>query len=713
MSIRFLDAAAGAVALSAIVAGSPLDSRGAQAQGGAAGTGTPAMALRIPPPNGTGHSPRNASYRLRARLDEKAHRVTGEGALTWRNLERQPVDKLVFHLYQNAFKNLASTFVFEAGASLRGDDMPERGYGSIDVSMLRVNGRDVWAAATVDDTLLTIPLAAPIGPSATVEVEFAWSVQLPRIFARSGWVDQFHAVTQWFPKIGVWDCDGDRGCRWRAHQYHGVTEFFADYGVYDVDINVPSSTVVGATGVRVGERVEGDRRILSYHAEDVHDFAWFADPTFVEVNDTVEDSTGRLAVRLLSRPGHLPYTPRILGAVRAAVQEADERLGPYPYSNLTVVVPPAGGNGAGGMEYPTIITSAAVPLPTGVHEYEETVAHEFGHQYFYHLFASDEVEEAWLDEGLNETFSGWAMDRLTGGRCSTLQLPYVCLSTVDRVWLVYRATNRRAAIGVPSYRMPVDSYGAVTYDHTAVMMRTLEGYLGDARLRDGMRLYADRARFRHPGRRDFVTAVSQGAHEDLSWFFDQALDTTRVLDYEVSEATSEPFALAAGYYDCPARPLADTTGSELAAADRDAQRELLRASAVAACQGKPPGRHELLPDATEVKPVTYDTRVVVGRRGEFIVPITVRGVFEDGAVEQVTWTLAEQQAHPEERRRAIRFSRRPYALKYADVDPDNRWVADENRINNAMFVRPRKRPVARLWLTWAGAISTLLDLLGT
>ena len=699
-----------------LVGGTPSLRRAAASDGTEALTAlmraAPVSALRpVGAAPGLANSPRNASYRLKAVLDEPNHRIRGEGVLTWRNLERQPVDKLVFHLYQNAFKNLASTYVFEAGATLRGDDMPERGFGAIDVSTLRVNGQDLLPGAVVDDTLLTVPLPTPVGPSATVEVQLAWNLQLPRVFARSGWVDRFHAVTQWFPKIGVWDC-GDGACRWRARQYHGVTEFFADFGVYEVEIDVPRATEVGATGVRVDDKIVGERRILRYHAEDVHDFAFFTDPEFIEVRETLDDGHGPLDIRLLTRRGQEPHSRRHLAGVRAAVLEAAERVGPYPYSNLTVVVPPFRGNGSGGMEYPTLITVFSLPLPQGLHELEETAAHEFGHQYFYHLFASDEVEEAWLDEGLNETFSGWVMERMFG-RCSSVDLPWLCLSTVERNWLSYRATVQRGALATPSFRQPRHDYGSITYDHSAVLLRSLEGLIGRDRMRAGFQRYAERARFRHPSRRDFVAALSDGARQDLGWFFDQALDQARMVDYAVEDASSEPFELAAGFYDCPPPPLPATAGSELgSAADRAAYLDTLRASQQAACVGKAPGRHELALTATEVKPTRYNSEVTVQRLGDFMLPITVRAVFRDGSSEDAQWSLEEQRQTPEQRLRVLRFHRREQPLMYAEVDPDRRLHADVNRLNNGLSVRPQPRPVARLWLTWLGALSTLFDLLG-
>jgi hypothetical protein len=689
-------------------------------------------ALRVPGPL----SPRNASYRLRARLDEANHRVAGEGLLTWRNLERKPADKLVFHLYQNAFKNHASTYIYETGPQLRGDEMPERGFGAIDVSTLKINGKDVLAQAVVDDTLLTVPLEKPVGPSATVEVQFSFTVQLPRAFARSGWAESFHAVTQWFPKIGVFDCEDT--CRWRAHQYHGVTEFFADYGVYDVDIDVPEDTVVGATGVLVASKREGGRRIDSYHAEDVHDFAFFTDPRFIEVKDRIADELGGVEVRLLTRPGHEPYSARHLAALRASLLEAERRLGVYPYSNATLVIPPWEGRGAGGMEYPTLFSSEPLPAPAGVRLMDDVTAHEFLHQYFYGLIGTDEVEEAWLDEGLNETFTGWVMDRMFGARCSSIDLPYLCLSSTDKAWAGYRTTTRRFPIATPGFVLGGASYGLITYAHTTVVMRTLERYLGEERMSAALRRYAERFRFRHPRKSDFTATISEGAGEDLSWFFRQALDSTRVADYQILEAKSREHTLAGGFYDCPPRHAAsggsgsgallepvDAEGP-LDPFDRRARQELLAESEQAACQAtasgsgsgpgsggvRAPGRYELYPEKHKSSVMLYDGEVLVQRRGDFFFPVDVLLTFADGSSERVTWSLAEQQEKPEMRIKQLSFFRRKSPLVRADVDPESKLLLDENRINNGLYVEPRPRPVARLFLSLVGALQTLCDLVG-
>ena len=152
------------------------------------------------------------------------------------------------------------------------------------MTKLVVGGVDLTKQIKVDDTLATVKLPAAVAPGGEVDVDVEFTTKMPKVFARTGYKDDFFAVGQWFPKVGVWDCEpaappsGD--CRWRAHQHHLNSEFFADYGVYDVDVEVPKDWPVGATGVLTSEKMNGARKTLTYHAEDVHDFVWTTSPKF-------------------------------------------------------------------------------------------------------------------------------------------------------------------------------------------------------------------------------------------------------------------------------------------------------------------------------------------------------------------------------------------------------------------------------------------------
>jgi hypothetical protein len=162
------------------------------------------------------------------------------------------------------------------------------------------------------------------------------------------------------------------------------------------------------------------------------------------------------------------------------------------------------------MEYPMLITVGTTWwMPAGVRVPEIVALHEVGHQYWYGLLASDEVEEAWLDEGINSYVEGLIMDE-TYGPGSYVDLLGLQIDAVPMARASYLAGGSWDPIATPSFRMlDREAYVAATYAKTALALRTLGGLLGGqdkviAALGD----YARRYRFAHPSERDFRTAFS-------------------------------------------------------------------------------------------------------------------------------------------------------------------------------------------------------------
>src|SRR5690606_30604087 len=104
-----------------------------------------------------------------------------------------------------------------------------------------------------------------------------------------------------------------------------------------------------------------------------------------------------------------------LQAAIGAVEQLSELLLPYPYAELTVIDPPPEAQaGAGGVEYPTLVTTQSdTPItPLGLRLPEYVTIHEVGHQWFQGMIATDEVAEPWLDEGVNEYIDAVVLARL-------------------------------------------------------------------------------------------------------------------------------------------------------------------------------------------------------------------------------------------------------------------------------------------------------------
>ena len=455
-----------------------------------------------------------ASYQITCRLDTEKKTVEGTEVLAWKNTTPRPAATLRFHLYLNAFRNTLSTFWRESGGEHRDGVLPDS-WGSIEISrMTGPDGADLLPAMRFvapddgnanDRTVAEVILPRPVQPGETISVAMDFVSVLPRVSVRTGYKDDFFMVVQWFPKIGVFEEKG-----WNCHQFHASTEFFSDFGNYDVSIDVPARYrgKVGATGQRVDERETSAGRILyRFRQQGVHDFAWTADPSYLVLVDAFREAgLGDVQLLLYLQPEHASQAERYFNAAKAALSGYGRVLGGYPYATLSIVDPPWGAHGAGGMEYPTLITGGtAWSAPRSIHRPEGVTVHEAGHQFFYGLLASNEFEEAWLDEGFNTYMTDRVMNATYGP--NHVDLGVFGLHFPLGIDIHYPVDTNRRYFEVADWDVLASegwkfrnrrSYGSQIYSKTALTMATLERLLGTPAMDKALRLYADRWRFRHP-----------------------------------------------------------------------------------------------------------------------------------------------------------------------------------------------------------------------
>jgi hypothetical protein len=553
---------------------------------------------------------------------------------------------------------------------------------------------------------MEIPLPEPLLPGGTVRLGMTFRTRLPRTVARMGHRGDHYDVMQWFPKVAVL-VEGE----WNAHEFHAESEFFADFGNYDVTLVVPDGFVVEATGIRTEERIEPgtSNRILRYRAEDVHDFAWIADPNFRRIEETYRG----VRIVLLHQPYHRHHVERILASVRSCLDFYGDHLMEYPYPKIVIDDLPMGLSG--GMEYPMLFTiTIHPPQPSFLRSPEGVTIHEFGHQYWYGILATNEFEEAWLDEGINTYVSSlvedvhWGLPGtgrtqqvlfryaaariLEGGagvdfgsgmrfgisdllgfrvnpfrsggtallpfafRTNSLHLP----GFADPNLLDSRDSYFRVATTDPISRKAWDflpgSYAPMVYDKTYLFMKTLERTLGPDTVLAGLRDYLREHQFGHPDASDLRVALEAAAGRDLGEYFDQILHGSGILDFSVAAAESLPVVETAGY------PLQEAVGEPIG--------DIIPAA--------------LRPEDADL----YRTEVILFRGGQVRLPVEVVLRFDDGTEIWEEWNGQDRWE------RLVYFL--PARLISAEIDPDFRLVLDRDRNNNSWTAVSNWKGVAKI-----------------
>jgi hypothetical protein len=641
-----------------------------------------------------GDGRRVVDYEIDVALDPVRHELRGDQRVRWRNTTGVATSEIWLHLYLNAFASSRSTMMTELARESFGRRRPgDDGWGWTRITRIALaGGVDLIRGMSFerpddgnpdDFTVARVALPYEIRPGESVELELEFEARLPRVVLRTGYAGDFHMVAQWFPKLGVFE--GERG--WNCHQYHAASEFYADFGSYNVALTVPRGWVVGATGEPVSRQPVGSEDRLVLRAREVHDFAWAtAPPSLMSVVETdfepgrdipriwldrAAAALGRgagelelppMSIRLLVPRSQEALAPRMIRAVRLGLAWFGLHLGPYPYPQLTVVSPPPEARAAGGMEYPTMFTTGAsrldaFPPRSWRRDIESVTVHELGHQYFQGVLASNEVEQAWLDEGLVSWAENRCLDDIIADRLApeirnplTWETDQLLLSRVEQPLVVDRP--------VWEHRLIAESYLA-SYDKTALAIRTLEGVLGEDRLLRAMRAYVDDFRFRHPTGDDLRAVLERETGHQLTWLFDGVLRNGLTPDWAV---------LAVRH-----RRVGEPEGMVW----RD-------------------GRWHEADERGETGPWRVD--IELGRRSELVGPVEVELRWESGRVERRTW---------DGRARWVRWTEESSErLAQVAVDPDFAWALESRRSDNHWRDEPAK--TGPLW--WLGDALRLIGL---
>lgn len=659
-------------------------------------------------------SDRVVNYQIAATLDPVKHRIDARQKLTWRNRSAAEVRSVYVHLYMNAFESGNSTFFTEQrqrSPGARGAaGINEGEWGHIELRSVTQGGAKVgWSfvqpdgGPASDHTVARFDLPAAVAPGASTVLDISFLTQLPRVVARTGYFGSFHLVGQWFPKIAVLELPGERGAtapRWNAHEFHAESEFYADFGSFDVKLTVPKQYQVGATGELQGAPVEKDGWTTHHYVQgDVHDFAWTADKRSAPPLEDSWTAPGSPTVAL-----SVIHPPEMAAGARVALQAAKDSLsyfsatlGPYPYKTLTVVLTPHNAHQAAGMEYPTFITAAGVtradPGTLDELEVQLTTIHEIGHGYFYGILASNEIEEPFLDEGLNEYWN----HRMLRERKQEVHptTPFLKMIGFDPAFKSFDLTRAGAPREEPADPLGQNAWERLqgigpVYTRSAVLMRDLEERLGKETTERAFKEYYQRWKFRHPSIADLreTLAESSGQRALVEAVFAQQVYATSKVDDRVDKFSSEEVL--------PQPGTALVAGARVEENEDAVERriEQLRAT-----------WDKANPKAAKgAGPFPFRTSVTLRRRG-VAVPQTVLIRFADGSSEAFPW------------KDDARWHRidlvRPVKAISVELDPQRMHYLDTSKLDDSRTLE-RNGAASRRWAGDFSAIVTfILSLIAT
>ena len=512
-----------------------------------------------------------ANYDIEVHLDHKGKSASCIQKLNWKNTSPDTLRELRFYMYMNAFKDLKSTYLKNT-RKMFGQDLnnrTEKEWGYIEVTQaVDRNGNDLVQnqeyiqpndGNALDETVLSIPLEMPLLPGEVIELDMNFDVKLPRTIVRSGYGPRdFFLFVHWFPQVCVYEPKVDGNWGWNSHQFMPGTEFFSDFGDYNVEIYASDHLVIGGSGCKTfSGKVLGTigEQLVRFQAYDLIDFGWVAYPEY----ETYTSTYGDTDIEILMVPEHCAFADRYLKAIEQSLEYLEKHVGKYPYPKITVVDPPTHTLNSGFMEYPMMITGAtAYGIPRSVRSVESLVIHEFTHMYFMASLASNEKEEAWLDEGFVTYFEDRILDHYYGNQSSLFDVLGARSGNAQqsRNEYVSMENPNLGKIARPGWEFD-GGFKPLIYAKTATAFKTMERIIGIDIMDEIIKTYFERHKFTHPKEADLRKIIKEVLEKNTSNFesdkyLDQVLHATSSVNFkmvDINNSTKTIEAIREGNFE--------------------------------------------------------------------------------------------------------------------------------------------------------------------
>ncbi len=321
-------------------------------------------------------------YMLDVTADDAAGTIGGSLSVAFVNRYGEPLTEIVLRLFPN------------------GDHY---GAGGTAVADVTVDGIAASPVLSVEDTVLSIPLAKALSPGAFVTLAMTFRTTVPvdslgsyGILSRSSMTGAW-TLADWYPSLAGYEPSPGAGWR-RDPPFDDVDPTFGDVALYDVTLRstglavVSTGTVVESDDDPSGETVT---RIVAGPVRDLTlalGIGWDLDSRQV----------GETRITYATDVNDAVAIDAVLDVVARSLEVYGERFGAYPYRELDLVDVSLT-SGTLGISWSGIVFLDGPSLARQADDpqfYDFLLAHEIGHQWWGNLVGGNSNDHTFITEGL-------------------------------------------------------------------------------------------------------------------------------------------------------------------------------------------------------------------------------------------------------------------------------------------------------------------------
>ncbi len=345
---------------------------------------------------------------------------------------------------------------------------------SLTLDEITIEGMPVLATYDHDQTLATIPLAAPLEPGDRTRITLAFTSTIPaernQSYGMFGFDQESRSynLAHWQPLIAGWT----PGIGWNTGPMDLRGDpVFTNTALFSVTLTAPGELTFATTGSAVNTEVTGGLTTYTWESGPSRDFVMIANPEFLVMEGLVGDTV----VRSFYTASSEPAAAEVLEISMQSLAYFNEQFGPYPYREFDVAEAYIGPRAAG-IEFPGLVYISRNLYQPGNASLEFTIVHEVAHQWFYAIVGNNQYLHAFLDESTSNYVSILYIEAQRG--------PEAAQIAVDRFlkrsyFAELFSESGDHVVNQPTSAFPSDrTYGRIVYGKGALGMQALREEMG-------------------------------------------------------------------------------------------------------------------------------------------------------------------------------------------------------------------------------------------
>jgi len=451
------------------------------------------------------------NYTIVCAYDDEAKVLTAVQTVEVTNRSENSLDTIKFHLYANAYREDAKTPLVPTGytstAYYHG-----KSWGDITIDSVKLDGEPVAFTIEGEDAdLLCVPTSSEWFPDDKATVEITYSIKLANVRHRLGWTEDTVNLGNFYPIL----CKMENG-QYCATPYYNVGDpYVSDVANYNVTVKFADTFVVASTGNLAEAKSEEGFVTYNYSAKAVRDFAIVASKNYKVMSQTVDG----VAINYYYYKD--ADSEASLATAVGAYKFYSQNVGKYPYDQLSVCETEFC---FGGMEYPQLVM-----VTSGGNSYLEALAHEVAHQWFYGVVGNNQINDAWMDEGLAEFLTYLYMDDAgTLPLSQSVKANYKTYTTYVDVLNNYYDDVDISFRKLPDYRND-NEYVVMTYVKGSLMFNTLYETMGKTKFMKALSDYYTQAAFTVAPSTQMIQCFAKVGGEEIAAIFNNFAEGREIL----------------------------------------------------------------------------------------------------------------------------------------------------------------------------------------